>query len=267
MSEGSSKKVELWTARRMSRVAIIGALSGAFALIPVPAMPGMTLDPVIPAFAALYYGPFEAYWGYAVGQLIRALVLSPGSLMINPLGFLLGTPLFMVVVAWVMRAVPYPWNIPVAILSGVATHTLSYSIPGCIISYGWEVFPTCFVLQTIGVLIVMAATLVIALGGALYMWRTRKQPMFPWRFIKPEQRFSIASQKRIMIAAVVAVVLVAIPYLFILSPYSSSEFLGPPDSPMRKYVDAYIRHPITLGIGWLFWELYKKHGEWFKQTE
>jgi uncharacterized membrane protein len=267
MAEVKSRKVEFWTARRMSRVAIIGALAGVFALIPVPTMPGMTLDPAIPGFAAIYYGPFEAYWGYVVGQLIRQLVLSPGSFMINPLSFLLGTPFFMVVVAWIVRKIRYPWNILTAVVSGVAMHLVTYAIPGCVITYGWEAFPTCFVLQMIGCLIVMGVCLFIAFGGAAYMWRIRKQPMFPSRFIKPEENFSIASEKRIKIAAIVAIALVIIPYAFVLSPYSSSEFLGPPDSPLRKYIDAYLRLPITLGIGWFFWEIYKRHGEWFKQTE
>lgn len=267
MSEGQRRKIELWSSKRMTRIAIIAALAGAFALIPVPAMPGMTLDPVVPAFAAIYYGPFEAYWGYAIGQLIRTLLLSPGSLFISPFGFLLGTPLFMIIVAWIVRAVPYPWNIPVGILSGVAMHIVTYSIPGCIIGYGWEVFPTCFVLQTIGSLIVISATIVISLGGAIFMWRSKRQSIFPWRFTKAEERFSMESRKRILAAAIVGVVMMILPYIFILSPYSSSSFLGPPDSVLRKYVDAYLRHPMDLGLAWFFWEIYKKHGEWFKQTE
>jgi|GEM_PF-1106040 len=266
-AEQKTRKVELWTPRRMSRVAIVAALVVAFTFIPIPTMPGITLNPAIPAFAAIYYGPFEAYWGYAVGMLIVLLFQSPGSLVISPFAFLLGYPLLMIVIAWMFRKIKPPWNVVAGIIAGEATHMLSYSIPGCIITYGWEAFPTCFLLQTIGGLIVIGVCVVIAVGGALYMWRINKKPMFPWRFIKPEEKFSIASDKRIMAAAILAVVMAVIPYIFLLTPYSQSSFLGPPGSPMRSYVDAYLRQPMTLGIGWFFWEIYKRHGEWFKQTE
>lgn len=259
--------IRLWTPRRMARIAIIGALAGALALIPVPTMPGMTLDPAIPAFAALYYGPFEAYWGYAVGQLIRMLILSPGSLVINPLNFLFGTPFFMLILGWLVRRVKYPYNIPAAIAAGVFMHMFSYAIPGCVITYGWRYLMPCFLLQMLGCLIVLSVCIVIALGGATYMWRMKRQPVFPYRFIKDEERFSVASSSRIMLSTIIAVVLFALPYVFLATPYSSDEFLGPPESILRKYVDAYIRHPMTAGLGWLCWELYKKHAEWFKQTE
>ncbi|HID90597.1 TPA: hypothetical protein EYP44_01400 [Candidatus Bathyarchaeota archaeon] len=99
------RKVDLWTARRMSRVAILGALTGALAFIPVPVMPGMTLDPAIPAFAAFYYGPFEGYWSYVVGQLIRYGIQTPDVLVINPMSIFMGTPCVMMVAAWVVRMV------------------------------------------------------------------------------------------------------------------------------------------------------------------
>jgi hypothetical protein len=259
--------IEIWSPRRISRAAIIGAFAGAMALIPVPTMPGMTLDPAIPAFAAIYYGPFEAYWGYAIGQLIRALILNPGILMINPINFLFGTPFFMIIIAWIIRIVKYPWNIPVGIIIGVLMHMFSYAIPGCIITYGWRIFPICFLLQMIGCLIVITICLLIALGGAIFLWKTRGQPIFPHRFIKEEDKFSIMSKKRVVISAIVAVILFIIPYIFLMTSYGTDEFLGPPESPLRKYIDAYIRHPMTAGLGWLCWELYKKHGEWLKQTE
>lgn len=267
MSKKPARRIELWTPRRVTRAAIIGALTGAASLIPVPVMPGMTLDPAIPAFAAVYYGPFEAYWGYAIGQLIRSLIRDPGVLMINPLNFMFGTPFFMIILALLARVVKYPWNIPAGIAAGIIMHMLSYAIPGCIITYGWAVFPTCFILQMIGCAIVISVCLVIALGGAAYMWRIRRQPIFPHRFIDKDEEFSIASRVRIIASAIVAVILFIIPYIFLATPYSSDRYLGPPESPLRRYIDAYIRHPMTAGLGWLCWELYKKHGEWFKITE
>jgi len=259
-------RIVLWTPRRMSRIAVFGALTGALAFIPVPVMPGMTLDPAIPALVAVYYGAFEGYWCYVVGQLIRFLTKEPSKLVINPLSIFMGSPCAMIVVAWVVRKVRYPLNIVAGILAGVGFHAFTI-FPYCVVVYGWELTPLVFTLQLLGGLIVVAACFLIAFGGAAYMWRIRKQPLFPWRFIPPEERFSIASRRRILAALAFAIATTLIAYGVCFTPYVSPEIAGPPYSPYRLYLDAWVRHPITFGLGWLFWEVYKKNAEWLKQTE
>ena len=261
----STRTIKLWTPRRMSRIAVFGALTGALAFVPVPVMPGMTLDPAIPALVAVYYGAFEGYWCYVVGQLIRYLTKSPSTLIRCPFSIFMGSPCAMIVVAWVIRKVKYPFNIIAGILSGIAFH--AYTIfPYCVVVYGWELTLLVFTLQLIGGLIVIAACFLVAFGGATYMWRLRKQPSFPWRFISSEEKFSIASKKRILAALIFAIVTSIVAYGICFTPYVFPEVAGPSQSPYRLYLDAWVRHPITLGSGWLFWELYKKNAEWFSTS-
>lgn len=259
-------KINLWTPRRMARIAIFGALTGAFSLIPIPIMPGMTLDPVMPAFAAVVYGAFEGYWSYVIGQLIRALIQNPGILVRCPLGIFMGSPCAMILVAWIVRKVRYPLNLLAGVLSGFLFHAFTI-FPYCVIYYGWELTPIVYPLQLIGGLIVVTVCFFIAFGGSLYIWKLQKQKSFPWRFIPPEEHFSVASKKRIIIATIVAIITTLIAYGICFTPYVSAEIAGPPASPFRAYLDAWVRHPITFGLGWLFWELYKRNAEWFKQTE
>jgi len=264
--EAKSREVKLWTAKRAARIAVFGALTGALSLIPIPVMPGMTLDPAIAAFAAVYYGAFEGYWSYVVGQAIRMLLRNPGEFLVCPLAIFMGSPCCMTVIAWIVRKVRYPWNIPAGILSGIGFHAFTI-FPYCVVYYGWDFTPFCFMMQVIGGTIVVSICTIIALGGSMYMWKIHKQPIFPWRFIPVKECFSIANRKRIIISFICMIILAAIAYGFCFSPYASYQVLGAPESIHRKYADAWIRHPITLGIGWFFWEIYKRHGEWLKQTE
>lgn len=139
--------------------------------------------------------------------------------------------------------------------------------PYCVIFYGWEFTPIAYQLNLIGSLIVILVCLIIAFGGSMYLWKAHRQPPCPWEFIPAEESFSVASRRRTMLAIVCIVVTAAVAYGFCFSPYASPEFLGPPMSPHRQWADAWIRHPITFPIGWLFWELYKRNAEWLKQTE
>ncbi|RLE64515.1 MAG: hypothetical protein DRN53_00800 [Thermoprotei archaeon] len=261
-----SVKLNLWTSRRMARIAILGALTGAFSFIPIPVMPGMTLDPVIPALAMTYYGAFEGYWCYVVGQLIRYITQSPSKLIVNPFDIFMGSPCAMIFCAWIIRKVRYPLNLIAGVLAAILFH--AYTIfPYCVIVYGWELVSIVFPLQVLGALIVISVCFVVAFGGATYMWKARGEPIFPWRFIKPEERFSVANRTRILISTAFMILTSIIAYGICFTPYVSAEIAGPPYSPYRLWMDSWIRHPITLGIGWFFWEMYKRNGEWFKISE
>ena len=167
----------------------------------------------------------------------------------------MGSPCAMIFIAWVIRKVKYPLNLLASILSGIAFH--AYTIfPYCVVVYGWELTPLAFTLQLIGGLIVVVACFLVAFGGATYMWR----------FIPPEEKFSVASKKRILAALIFAIVTSIVAYGICFTPYVFPEVAGPSQSPYRLYLDAWVRHPITLGSGWLFWELYKKNAEWFSTS-
>ena|GEM_PF-6050740 len=181
----SGMKVEIFTTRRVMAIAAVAAMITAINFIRLPFGPGgVAPDPVVGAYAVVFLGAYEGFFGNLFGSYLYTLIAgSPG-----------GDPLFMVVLgpltncaayaafAYVYRKLDIPNKKP---FDRVKSYILFYliamgyflasywtSLPGY---YGWEQTIPQGVLGTIGGSLMIGLAFVIAIGTLEGMTLTRRK--------------------------------------------------------------------------------------------